>query len=57
VFETPVVVEPHVITQVLSPYISVVPGKVSGEISVPGSKSISNRVLPICGLGEGNILM
>ncbi|PRP75357.1 pentafunctional AROM polypeptide [Planoprotostelium fungivorum] len=53
VVENPVAVDNEKLRQVLMPHISVIPTVINGEISVPGSKSISNRVLPICGLGEG----
>eukprot|EP01117_Protostelium_nocturnum_P012724 TRINITY_DN4699_c0_g1_i1.p1 TRINITY_DN4699_c0_g1~~TRINITY_DN4699_c0_g1_i1.p1 ORF type:complete len:1525 (-),score=579.22 TRINITY_DN4699_c0_g1_i1:81-4655(-) len=51
--EVPVPVDNEKLYQVLMPHISVVPKRIEGEISVPGSKSLSNRVLPVCGLGEG----
>ena len=42
------------VKQVLLPFITVKPSVVNGEIIVPGSKSISNRILLICGLAEGS---
>lgn len=38
---------------VLLPSVTVFPSQVNGEIVVPGSKSISNRILLICALAEG----
>jgi len=55
VFPTPIVVETDLLRRQLLPQISVIPPKapVSGELTVPGSKSISNRVLLLCALAEG----
>jgi pentafunctional AROM polypeptide len=53
VFEYPVPVSQEELKQVLLPQISVVPAQVNGEITVPGSKSISNRVLALASLGQG----
>eukprot|EP01116_Phalansterium_solitarium_P017376 TRINITY_DN4263_c0_g1_i1.p1 TRINITY_DN4263_c0_g1~~TRINITY_DN4263_c0_g1_i1.p1 ORF type:complete len:1532 (-),score=617.73 TRINITY_DN4263_c0_g1_i1:193-4788(-) len=53
--EHPLPVPREVFRQVLSPQVSVEPvsGGVTGTITVPGSKSISNRVLPLAALASG----
>ena len=38
----------------MCPSVGVIPGKASATIRVPGSKSISNRVLLVAALGEGD---
>nr|AGK89942.1 tetra-functional AROM-like protein [Acanthamoeba castellanii str. Neff] len=55
VFEHPVVVDKDTLRFVLLPSVAVEPTQsgVSGVITVPGSKSISNRVLTLAALGEG----
>lgn len=45
------------VKHVLLPSVTVFPSQVNGEIIVPGSKSISNRILLICALAEGNLFL
>eukprot|EP00939_MAST-03C_sp_MAST-3C-sp1_P004780 g4780.t1 len=47
------VVDPKLIRRVVSPKIRVVPGVASGNVRVPGSKSLSNRMLLMAGLAKG----
>ena len=56
VFHYPVEVEKDVIRQLLLPFISVIPRVINGNITVPGSKSISNRVLTLTALATGALL-
>lgn len=53
VFHYPVEVDKEIIRQLLLPFISVVPAVINGNITVPGSKSISNRVLILTALATG----
>ncbi|EGD78765.1 hypothetical protein PTSG_11780 [Salpingoeca rosetta] len=47
-------VEDHMLLRILSPGLTVVPhGRVHGSLMVPGSKSLSNRVLLMAALGRG----
>ncbi|KAL6059567.1 3-dehydroquinate dehydratase (3-dehydroquinase) [Balamuthia mandrillaris] len=55
VYPYPIAVPKDIIQHVLYPYIAVVPTIVNGEIVVPGSKSISNRMLALAGLAEGKV--
>jgi pentafunctional AROM polypeptide len=54
-FETPIPVGVDALRHILLPAVAVVPARVSGTISVPGSKSISNRALILAALGKGTL--
>lgn len=41
----------------LSPSVSIHPGSCSGSLSVPGSKSLSNRILLLAALGRGTCVI
>jgi 5-enolpyruvylshikimate-3-phosphate synthase len=48
-------VDVELVRMVCSPNITPVPkGPLSGTVRVPGSKSVSNRVLPLAVMGTGN---
>lgn len=55
VIETPIAVEQHLIESVLLPSVQIINnGFIQGKISIPGSKSISNRALLLAALGKGS---